>query len=160
VKQSALLDAIAQSLGLAAEAESPPRTLSEPRRKLRILLAEDNAINQKLAVRLLEKQGHSVTVANDGREAVAAVENGEFDVVLMDVQMPNMGGLEAAAAIRALERCTGEHVPIVAMTAHAMKGDRESCLNVGMDAYVSKPIQPGQLMDVIAGVTSAVPETA
>jgi CheY-like chemotaxis protein len=102
----------------------PPLTrhsLNESRRKLRILLAEDNAINQKLAVRLLEKQGHSVTVANDGKEAVAAVENGEFDVVLMDVQMPNMGGLEAAAAIRALEWGTGEHLPIAAMTAHAMK---------------------------------------
>ncbi len=163
VKQSALLDAIARSLGRAAAVGLPPLTrhsLNAGRRKLRVLLAEDNAINQKLAVRLLEKQGHSVTVANDGKEAVAAVKNGPFDVVLMDVQMPNMGGLEAAAAIRALERGTGKHVPIVAMTAHAMKGDQESCLKAGMDAYVSKPIHPEQLMEVIAGVTSLAAETA
>ena len=134
-------------------------SLNESRRKLRILLAEDNAINQKLAVRLLEKQGHEVTVANDGLEAVAAVGNGEFDVVLMDVQMPNMSGLEAAAAIRALERGTGKHVPIVAMTAHAMKGDREICLAAGMDGYLSKPIKPGQLMEVIAGVVAPALET-
>ena len=160
VKQSALLDAIARSLGRPTAAGLPPLTrhsLKESRRKLRVLLAEDNAINQKLAVRLLEKQGHSVTVANDGQEAVAAVENGEFDVVLMDVQMPNMSGLEAAAAIRTRERGTGKHVPIVAMTAHAMKGDQERCLNAGMDAYVSKPIHPEQLMEVIARVTSAAP---
>jgi CheY-like chemotaxis protein len=159
VKQTALLEAIARSMGRAAAAGLPPLTrhsLNESRRRLRILLAEDNAINQKLAVRLLEKQGHEVTVANDGQEAVAAVGNGEFDVVLMDVQMPNMSGLEAAAAIRALERGTGKHVPIVAMTAHAMKGDEESCLKAGMDAYVSKPIQPGHLMEVIAGVVAPV----
>ena len=106
----------------------------------------------------MEKQGHSVTVANDGSEAVAAVERGEFDVVLMDVQMPNMSGLEAAAAIRVLERGTGKHVPIVAMTAHAMKGDEESSLNAGMDAYVAKPIHAGRLMEVIAEVTLARPE--
>ena len=144
---------------MPAAAGSPPLTrhsLNELRRRLRILLAEDNAINQKLAVRLLEKQGHEVTVANDGLEAVAAVGNGEFDVVLMDVQMPNMSGLEAAAAIRALERGTGKHVPIVAMTAHAMKGDREICLAAGMDGYLSKPIKPGQLMEVIAGVVAPV----
>jgi signal transduction histidine kinase/CheY-like chemotaxis protein/ligand-binding sensor domain-containing protein len=156
VKQSALLDAIGRSLGRPMTTGLAPLTrhsLNESRRTLRVLLAEDNAINQKLAVRLLEKQGHSVTVANDGREAVAAVENSQFDVVLMDVQMPNMSGLEAAAAIRAWERGTGKHVPIVAMTAHAMKGDQESCLSAGMDAYVSKPIHPDQLMEVIAGIT-------
>ena len=155
VKQSALLEAIARSLGRAMAAGLPPLTrhsLSESHRKLRVLLAEDNAVNQKLAVRLLEKQGHVVTVANDGVQAVAAVQNGEFDVVLMDVQMPNMGGLEAVAAIRARERGTGKHVPIVAMTAHAMKGDQESCLAAGMDAYVSKPIHPVHLMEVIAAV--------
>jgi CheY-like chemotaxis protein len=159
VKQSALIEAIAHSLARPVAVDTLPLTrhsLHESRPKLRVLLAEDNAINQKLAVRLLEKQGHEVTVANDGLEAVAAVGNGEFDVVLMDVQMPNMSGLEAAAAIRALERGTGKHVPIVAMTAHAMKGDEESCLKAGMDAYVSKPIQPGHLMEVIAGVVAPV----
>jgi CheY-like chemotaxis protein len=87
------------------------------------------------------------------------VKEGEFDVVLMDVQMPNMSGLEATAAIRALERDTGKHVPIVAMTAHAMKGDQDRCLEAGMDAYVSKPIRPDHVMDVIAQVTSAPGET-
>ncbi len=134
--------------------------VGESRRQLRVLLAEDNAINQKLAVRLLEKQGHLVKVANDGQEALAALEDGKFDVVLMDVQMPNMSGLEAAAAIRALERGTGRHVPIVAMTAHAMKGDQERCLEAGMDGYISKPIQPDHMMDVIAQVTSSRGATA
>jgi len=163
VKQSALLEAIAHSLGRPAAAKSVPLTrhsLNESRRKLRVLLAEDNAINQKLAARLLEKHGHTVTVANDGAEAVAAVKGGEFDVVLMDVQMPNMDGLEAAAAIRILERGTGKHVPIVAMTAHAMKGDDTRCLEAGMDGYISKPIQPGHMMDVIAQVTAPVAAAA
>jgi signal transduction histidine kinase/CheY-like chemotaxis protein len=141
-----------------------PLVLVEMRRapgmKLRVLLAEDNLINQKLAVRILEKQGHGVTVANDGVEAVAAAQNGEFDVILMDVQMPNMGGLEAAAAIRTLERGTGRHVPIVALTAHAMKGDQERCLEAGMDGYVSKPIQANHLLEVMAQVTSPADETA
>jgi signal transduction histidine kinase/CheY-like chemotaxis protein len=156
VKQSALLEAIAHSLGRLAAAEPPPARHSpgESRPKLRVLLAEDNAVNQKLAVRLLEKHGHSVAVANDGAEAVAAVREGEFDLVLMDVQMPNMDGLEAAAAIRALERGTARHIPIVAMTAHAMKGDLERCLKAGMDNYISKPIQPDQMMDVIAQATA------
>ena len=162
VKQSALLHAIARSLGRVVEPGVAPLTrhsLNESRPKLRVLLAEDNAINRKLAIRLLEKQGHAVTVANDGREAVAAVEAGEFDVVLMDVQMPNMSGLEAASAIRARERATGKHVPIVAMTAHAMKGDQERCLEAGMDGYISKPIQPSQMMDAIARVTSPAGES-
>ena len=158
VKQSALLDAIARSLGQPAATGLAPlarQVLDESRRKLRVLLAEDNVINQKLAVHLLEKHGHAVQVANDGVEAVAASQAGEFDVILMDVQMPNMSGLEAAAAIRTLERGTGSHLPIVAMTAHAMKGDRERCLEAGMDGYISKPIQPDHMMDVIAQVTSS-----
>ena len=161
VKPSALFEAIARSLGQPAAGLLPltRHLLNESRRKLRVLLAEDNAINQKLAVNLLEKQGHSVTVANDGNEAVAAVEDGEFDVVLMDVQMPNMSGLEATAAIRALERGTARHLPIVAMTAHAMKGDEERCLAAGMDGYISKPIQPDHMMDVIAQITSPPGET-
>jgi len=163
VKQSALLKAIAHSLGRPAAAGLPPVTrhsLNESRSKLRVLLAEDNAINQKLAVRILEKQGYSVSVANDGKEAVAASQSGEFDVILMDVQMPNMGGLEAAAAIRTLERGTGRHVPIVALTAHAMKGDQERCLAAGMDGYVPKPIQPNHLLEVVTQVTAPAGETA
>jgi CheY-like chemotaxis protein len=163
VKQSALLEAIACSLGRPVAPGMLPITrhsLNESRPKLRVLLAEDNAINQKLATRLLQKQGHTVTVANDGREAVEAVENGEFDVVLMDVQMPNMSGYEAAAAIRVRERASGKHVPIVAMTAHAMKGDEQRCLEAGMDGYVSKPIQPDHMMEAIARVTGSARETA
>ncbi len=163
VKEPALLEAIERLLGRTAAAGLAPlnrQLLDEPIRKLRVLLAEDNAINQKLAVRLLEKHGHSVNVANDGAEAVAAVRNGEFDLVLMDVQMPGMSGLEATAAIRALERGTGKRLPIVAMTAHAMKGDRERCLEAGMDGYVSKPIQLDLMMDVIARVTASCGATA
>jgi CheY-like chemotaxis protein len=157
VKQSALLGAIARALGrpeapgIAPLAHHSP---GGPGPKLRVLLAEDNAINRKLAIRLLEKHGHTVAVACDGLEAVAAAANGEFDIILMDVQMPNMSGLDAAAAIRAAERGTGRHVPIVAMTAHAMKSDRERCLEAGMDGYISKPIQPDQMMEVIARATA------
>jgi two-component system sensor histidine kinase/response regulator len=114
-------------------------------RSLRILLAEDNVVNQQVAVGLLTNRGHGVTVANNGAEAVAAFVSGAFDIVLMDVQMPEMSGLEATAAIRERERGTGGHICIVAMTAHAMKGDRERCLAAGMDRYVSKPIDPDLL---------------
>jgi signal transduction histidine kinase/CheY-like chemotaxis protein len=163
VKQSALLEAIARSLGRPVAPGLEPLTrhsLGGTHRKLRVLLAEDNAINQKLAIRLLEKQGHTVTLAADGIEAVAAVEQIDFDVVLMDVQMPNMSGLEAAVAIRAAERSTGRHVPIVAMTAHAMKGDQERCLEAGMDGYISKPIQPDRMMEAIARAAGPAVETA
>jgi len=127
-------------------------------RGLRILLAEDNAVNQKLAIRLLERRGHTVSVAANGREAVAAYESGAYDVILMDVQMPEMSGFEATAAIRAREQRDGiapeNRVPIVAMTAHAMKGDEERCLAAGMDAYVSKPFNPEALDRAIAMVTT------
>ena len=116
---------------------------------LRLLLAEDNLVNQKLAVRLLEKRGHSIEVAANGKLALEALEREAFDVVLMDVQMPEMDGFEATAAIRARERQTGGHTLIVAMTAHAMKGDRERCLEVGMDGYVAKPLQPDELFEEI-----------
>jgi len=121
-------------------------------RSLRILLAEDNAVNQRLAIRLLEKQGHRIVLANNGREAVSALEAGGFDLALMDIQMPEMSGLEATTRIRERERATGGHLPIVAMTAYAMKGDRERCLDAGMDDYVSKPIQAAELFKVIAGL--------
>jgi signal transduction histidine kinase/CheY-like chemotaxis protein len=118
---------------------------AQPSRPLRILLAEDNVVNQRLAQRLLEKAGHTVTLAANGLLALTALEREAFDAVLMDVQMPEMDGMEATAAIRARERETGGHVPILAMTAHAMKGDRELCLGAGMDGYLSKPIRPEQL---------------
>jgi PAS domain S-box-containing protein len=116
-------------------------------RSLRILLAEDNPINQRVAVGILKKLGHSVVVASNGLEAVAAVEREPFDVIVMDVQMPEMGGFEATAAIRRLPQSAAPRAPIIAMTAHAMAGDRERCLAAGMDGYVSKPIDPRQLID-------------
>jgi CheY-like chemotaxis protein len=118
---------------------------------LHLLLAEDNIVNQRLAVRLLEKQGHRVAVVGDGRDAVEVLEDMDFDLILMDVQMPNMDGLEATRAIR--ER--GLSIPIVAMTAHAMKGDRERCLAAGMDEYISKPIKAADLQAVIERAMSA-----
>ena len=104
-------------------------------------MAEDNPVNQRLAVRLLEKQGYSVMVADNGRAALEAIDQERFDLVLMDVQMPEMDGFEATAAIRGKESATGTRLQIIAMTAHAMKGDEERCLAAGMDGYVSKPIQ-------------------
>ena len=117
----------------------------------RVLLAEDGAINQQVAVRLLEERGHSVVVVNNGRAAVEQVAAQPFDVVLMDVQMPEMDGLEATTAIRRAEAQTSGHVPIVAMTAHAMKGDRDRFLAVGMDGYVAKPVRPHELYAAVEG---------
>jgi CheY-like chemotaxis protein len=153
--QSDLLDALLTALGGSAREQQPAGPEVPARagtRPLRVLLAEDNLVNQKLAVHLLEKQGHSVEVAGSGREALAALERGNFDLVLMDVQMPVLDGFETTAVIREKEKGTGRHIPIVAMTAHAMKGDRERCLSAGMDAYVSKPIQPQELFRVIEGL--------
>jgi CheY-like chemotaxis protein len=116
---------------------------------LRILLAEDNEVNQRLASRILEKRGHQVRVAANGREALAALDREPFDVILMDLEMPEMGGLAATAAIRERELATGGHVPIIAMTAHAMQGDRQKCLDGGMDNYIAKPIRPQVLFGVI-----------
>jgi CheY-like chemotaxis protein len=118
-------------------------------------LAEDNVVNQRLAVSLLEKRGHRVVVVGNGREAVAAFDGARYDAVLMDVQMPEMDGFEAAAAIRTREAAGGAHTPIVAMTAHALKGDRERCLSAGMDAYVSKPLRPDELFRVLEGLMPA-----
>jgi CheY-like chemotaxis protein len=126
-----------QSSGAAAE------------RSLHVLLAEDNAVNQKLATRILEKHGHSVVTAANGREALAAFTREAFDLILMDVQMPLMNGYEASQAIRTLEQGGGGHIPIVALTAHAMKGDREICLQAGMDDYLGKPIQIRELIAVL-----------
>jgi CheY-like chemotaxis protein len=112
-------------------------------------LAEDNAVNQTLAVRLLEKRGYIVSVAGNGREALAALDKEGIDLVLMDVQMPEMDGLQATVAIRERERSTGRHTPIVAMTAHALKSDEGRCLSAGMDAFISKPIRTNELFATI-----------
>jgi CheY-like chemotaxis protein len=117
--------------------------------KLHILVADDNAINQRVARKLLEHRGHSVSVVANGREAVEVCERETFDAILMDVQMPEMDGLEATALLRSKEQATGRHVPIIALTAHAMKGDEERCLRAGMDGYVSKPIKPDELFSAI-----------
>jgi PAS domain S-box-containing protein len=144
VRQSTLLDAIMTAVaGAAADRPAPARTPGPlAGRRLNLLLAEDNAVNQRLAVAVLEKRGHRVVVAGNGREALEAMDRERFDAVLMDVQMPEMDGFEATAAIRTLEAATGRHTPVIAMTAHAMKGDREHCLEAGMDGYVSKPLRP------------------
>jgi PAS domain S-box-containing protein len=124
---------------------------------LRILVVEDNPVNRKVAVGLLQKRGHLVQTAENGLEALQALETGPFDVVLMDIQMPEMDGLQATTAIRELERGSGVHLPIVAMTAHAMKGDREICLAAGMDAYLTKPIMP---KDLFAALHDVIPMPA
>src|SRR5205807_2804681 len=125
---------------------------------LKILLVEDNIVNQKLAVRLLEKRGHEVVVANDGKEAVAKFDQSAFDLVLMDVQMPEMDGLMATSMMRMREQETSGHTAIIAMTAHAMKGDRERCIKAGMDGYISKPINPERLFQTIHEVLSNLHE--
>jgi CheY-like chemotaxis protein len=121
---------------------------------LRILLAEDNIVNQKVAKRLLEKSGHSVLAVANGKEALAAIQKESFDVVLIDIQMPEMDGFEATAQIRASEEHQSFHLPILALTAHAMSGDRERCVAAGMDGYVSKPLQTAELLQALADVTA------
>ena len=163
IKRSELRDAIASALGLeSAERDRPSlvtrHSLREARRPGRILLVEDNRVNQLVASRLLERRGHTVVVAGNGREALAILDDAAlvgFDCVLMDVQMPEMDGFECTALIRERERTTGSHLPIVAMTAHAMKGDEGRCLAKGMDGYLSKPIQPEELFDVVEQQFSA-----
>jgi signal transduction histidine kinase/DNA-binding response OmpR family regulator len=151
IKQSELLDAIMTALGETPEEPAQPSAAIPSRRgpRLRVLLAEDNPVNQRVARTILEKQGHTVVSAHNGREALARVQAERFDVVLMDVQMPELDGLEATRAIREIESGTGAHVPIIGVTAHAMKGDRERCLASGMDGYVAKPIRPPALFAAI-----------
>jgi signal transduction histidine kinase/ligand-binding sensor domain-containing protein/CheY-like chemotaxis protein len=129
---------------------------AEPRPSLRILLAEDNPVNQRLAMRLLEKRGHRVAVAGSGREALDWVERERFDLILMDVQMPDMDGLEATAIIRERESATGAYTPIVALTAHTMKGDRDRCLHAGMDNYINKPIDAVKFLEVVESTAAAL----
>jgi CheY-like chemotaxis protein len=122
-------------------------------RPLHVLLAEDNPINQELAVELLEMRGHSVRIAGNGIEVLAALERESFDVILMDVQMPEMDGFQATGAIRSREKQSGAHIPIIAITGYAMKGDRQRCLDAGMDGYISKPLRSKELFDVVEQFT-------
>ena len=152
VVQSKLLDSI-----LEVVAPPPTKVAGEPEpvagdghaQPLKILLAEDGLVNQKVVVGLLTRRGHQVRVAEDGSRAVAAFADGDFDLVLMDVQMPDMDGYEATQRIREMERDTGHHTPIIAITAAAMKGDREKCLQAGMDDYIAKPISADALYEVV-----------
>jgi two-component system, sensor histidine kinase and response regulator len=159
VRQSELREAIARVLGAKEQEGSIPlitrfsvQDAREPGAFLRELLAEDTAVNQRLAVRLLEKRGHSVVVAGNGLEALQALEKDSFDLVFMDVQMPEMDGLEATASIREKEKSSGLHQQIIALTAHAMKGDREKCIAGGMDGYLTKPIRPQELDEILGEV--------
>ena len=159
VKHSDLLDAIMTAVGAAppaAPAADRP-ALARPLRPLRVLVAEDNAVNQKVVLGMLAEQGHEITVVDNGRDAVAAAGRQTFDIVLMDVQMPGMSGIEATQAIRTAERGSTTHVPIVAMTAHAMTGDRERFLAAGMDEYVSKPLRIDEVLATIDAVTRGQP---
>ncbi len=161
VKQSELFNVIARTLGVAdatgeTASDVPAHEIAARLPRLRILLAEDSLVNQKLALAQLEPHGHHVTVANNGREAVWLWESHPFDLILMDVQMPEMDGLSATKTIRHREHehDGGHHIPIIAMTAHAMKGDREQCLDAGMDGYVSKPVRAGELFASIEEILS------
>ncbi|HKD02772.1 MAG TPA: response regulator [Terriglobales bacterium] len=156
IKQSQLFDAIVTAMAEhnreGEQYESTSAFIHASERSLRVLLAEDNPVNQTLAIRILERLGHKVQVVTTGKEAIGLAQAEEFDLILMDVQMPEMDGLEATTAIRAAEAGTGKHVPIVAMTAHAMKGDREKCLSAGMDGYLSKPIRIAELKQALSEV--------
>ncbi len=151
VKQSLLLDAVMMSLGDKDDAAGQGtlitrHSIAQNRSRYQILLAEDNIINQKLAVKILENRGHKVTVVENGEEAVSTLEKGAYDLVLMDVQMPKMDGFQATQEIRRREVASKTHQPIIAMTAHAMVGDKEKCLQAGMDGYISKPLKPLDLL--------------
>jgi PAS domain S-box-containing protein len=154
VSQSDLLDALMQCLEIAPpEVPQPPMAAGRSKlRPLAVLLVEDTPANQKVVSSVLSKRGHMVTVAQNGREAVNLVQSGNFDVILMDVQMPIMDGFQATAAIRSIENGSPQPTPIIAMTAHAMRGDREKCLAAGMDAYLAKPIDVQELLAMVEGV--------
>ncbi len=157
VRQADLMEAIVNVLrSKVQKAEKVSlvtrHSLREKRRGMRILVAEDNVVNQRLAEHLLRGRGHHVTIANNGREGLELLEKQSFDIALVDVQMPEMDGLQLAAAIREKEKSSGAHLPIIAMTAYAMKGDRERCLEAGMDDYVAKPINSNQLFETMDSV--------
>jgi len=146
------VDEQARKLAMAVMAFNPEQVTN-----LRILLAEDNPVNQRLATKLLEKRGHQVTVTATGRGALQRVQEETFDVVLMDVQMPDMDGLEATAHIREWEKNRGRRIPIVALTAHSMKGDRDRCLAAGMDTYLTKPFDVARLIEVVESAARLQP---
>ena len=156
IRQYELREAIARVIGSREQRAVPLVTrfsltpASAPPVCLRVLLAEDNLVNQKVVTRLLEKRGHRVMVAGNGREALDALGRENFDLVLMDVQMPEMDGFETTAVIREKEKSSGVHQPVVALTANAMKGDRAQCLSAGMDAYLTKPIRSDELDALLA----------
>jgi two-component system, sensor histidine kinase and response regulator len=155
VRSAELLDAMFNATASLAKSDVQLQSSADvPQeiRRLSILLTEDNIINQKIARRVLEEWGHMIEVASNGKEALAKLEEQKFDLVLMDIQMPEMDGLEATRAIRDREMESGEHIPIIAITAHAMKGDRKRCLDAGMDGYISKPINTKALFDRINAV--------
>lgn len=163
IKPSELLDRVLTVMNAEPKREPVPvgsrgTGVTPAARPLRILLAEDNAVNQRLAVRVLEPRGHSILVVSNGLEAVEAFEQRAFDVVLMDVEMPGMDGLQATAAIRERERATGGRVPIIAMTAHAMAGSREQCIEANMDGYIAKPLRPQELIAEVEGAVGSEAE--
>jgi two-component system sensor histidine kinase/response regulator len=166
IRERDLLDVVVRVL--SGEQQSLPspitRSLGQdapgPMSTLRILVAEDNEVNQRLIVRLLEKRGHRSVLAGDGRQALEVLSNGDFDLVLMDVQMPHMGGVEATAMIRQMEERSGWHIPIIALTANTMKGDREKYLANGMDGYLAKPIRPPELDKILERYQARRPRTA
>jgi signal transduction histidine kinase/CheY-like chemotaxis protein len=167
IRQSELQVVIARALGAKEHGGAIPLLMRfsvedgrDPLACLNVLLVEDNAVNQRLAARLLEKRGHRVVVTANGREALAALEKGNFDLVFMDVQMPEMDGLEATTEIRKKEQLSGRHQPVIALTAHAMKGDQERCLAAGVDGYLTKPIRPQELDAVLLGYVSRRREIA
>jgi two-component system sensor histidine kinase/response regulator len=161
VKHSDLLDTLVSVFGTSARRPAAiARPMARPPRRLRILVAEDNAVNRRLVLTLLGKRGHVVHGVEDGQEAVDQAANGHFDAIVMDVQMPRLSGLEATAAIRARERDTGRHVPIIALTAHAMRGDRERCVAAGMDGYLTKPIDVDALVTTVERLGAATPPAA
>jgi two-component system sensor histidine kinase/response regulator len=131
-----------------------------PHLRRKVLLAEDNVVNQRVAIGMLSKRGHDVTVVSTGKEALERLDHDQFDVILMDVQMPEMGGLEATGIIRQREAGTGRHVWIVAMTAHTMQGDRDECLAAGMDTYISKPVDPALLFAAVEHEEPAAPRSS
>jgi two-component system sensor histidine kinase/response regulator len=154
--------AILEILGIAPlrrekAPQGPESATASIRQTYRILIAEDNLVNQRVALYMLEKQGHQVVAVMNGEEALEALEKGNFELVLMDVQMPKMDGFKTTQSIRAKELGTGLHLPIIAMTAHAMKGDRERCLEVGMDDYISKPLNAKLLAETIVRTMAQYP---
>jgi CheY-like chemotaxis protein len=155
VSRAELREAMARAINLTGMAPRvPEQETAACLRRLSILLAEDNPMNQKLATRLLEKRGHRITTVNNGREAVEALHEKDYDIVLMDVQMPEMDGWKATQAIRQMEQATGQHIPILALTAHAMKEYEELCYQAGMDGFLTKPLMPRQLYEAVESAAS------